>query len=471
MKKSLLLPFLALACISAYSQPTISQQLAAVVQEASQKQVFSGNVLIIQNDQTLYQQSVGQADRERGILNKTDTKFQIGSITKFFTRILVLQLVEAQKIALSDKISAYLDGFSPAIGNAVTIEHLLDHRSGLGSYYDLPSWNEENIHSISDIVKVIQQEKLAFQPGTSSQYSNSGYVVLAAIVEKLTQQNFGTVLQKQLFDKIGLKNTGYSLVNIPMQGKAVGYLTNQPNKPNNLRFKIIGGGDGGIYSTTGDLWLLASSLLHDNRLLTNQSKVKLFDVMRSPEAPTTWQEFQEKGRMTIAGGAPGLNAVFGINRSKNYTIVVLSNYDEGSAEQVAMRLSAVMNGKTPEPFEEAGEGGAAGNLYKWLLANDKGDFGAAYKEIYKKMGVPLDDDMQLLYAGQRLIQEKRFNKALVLYQTYTQDFPQIVVAWNDLADVYLATNDKPNAIRCYQKALEVRPGNPRATNSLKKLLN
>ena len=150
-------------------------------------------------------------------------------------------------------------------------------------------------------------------------------------------------------------------------------------------------------------------------------------------------------------------------------MVVLSNYDEGSAEQVAMRLSAVMNGKTPEPFEEAGEGGAAGNLYKWLLANDKSDFTTAYKEIYKKMGVPLDDDMQLLYVGQRLIQEKHFDKALILYQTYTHDFPQIVMAWNDLGDVHVALNDKPSAIRCYQKALELRPGNPRATNALKKL--
>lgn len=469
MKKPLLLLFLALACTLVYSQPTLPQQLDAVVQEASQKQVFSGNVLVAQNDQIIYQSSVGQADKERGIMNTPETKFQIGSITKFFTRILVLQLVEAKKIALSDKISTYLDGFSPTIGNAITIEHLLDHRSGLGSYYDLPSWNEENIHSISDIVKVIQQEKLAFEPGTASQYSNSGYVVLAAIVEKLTHQNFGAVLQNQLFGGIGLKNTGYALVNAAMQGKAVGYLTNQPNKPDNLRFKIIGGGDGGIYSTTGDLWLLASSLLHDNRLLTNESKVRLFDVMHSPEAPTTWQAFQDKGRLTIAGGAPGLNAVFGISKPKNYVMVVLSNYDEGSAEQVAMRLSAVMNGKTPEPFEEAGEGGAAGNLYKWLLANDKGDFTTAYKEIYKKMGVPLDDDMQLLYAGQRLLEEKRFEKALILYQAYTQDFPQIVVAWNDLADVYLATNDKPNAIRCYQKALQLRPGNPRATNALKKL--
>ena len=469
MKKPIILLFLVLAFVPAYSQPTLPQQLDAVVKEASQKQVFSGNALITQNDQILYQASVGQADRDRGILNTADTKFQIGSITKFFTRILVLQLVEAKKLNMSDKISTYLTGFSPTIGNTVTIEHLLDHRSGLGSYYDLPSWNEENIHSISDIIKVIQQEKLAFQPGSASKYSNSGYVVLAAIIEKLTKQNFGIVLQNRLFDKIGLKNTGYSLVNVAMQGKAVGYLTNQPNKPNNLRFKIIGGGDGGIYSTTGDMQLLASSLLHDNRLLTDESKVKLFDVMRSPEAPTTWQAFQEKGRMTIAGGAPGLNAVFGINRAKNYVMVILSNFDEGSAEQVAMRLSAVMNGKTPEPFEEAGEGGAAGNLYKWLLANDKGDFTTAYKDIYKKMGVPLDDDMQLLYAGQRLMQEKRFDKALILYQTYTHDFPQIVVAWNDLGDVYLAINDKPNAIRCYQKALELRPSNPRATNALKKL--
>lgn len=469
MKKHTILALWVLICAPAYSQPTLRQQLDAVVQEASQKQVFSGNVLVAQNDQIIYQSSVGQADKERGIMNTPETKFQIGSITKFFTRILILQLVEAKKLNLSDKIGTYLDGFSPTVGNTVTIEHLLDHRSGLGSYYDLPSWNQNDIHSISDIVKVIQQEKLAFEPGTASQYSNSGYVVLAAIIEKLTHQNFGAVLQNQLFDKIGLKNTGYALVNVAMQGKAVGYLTNQPNKPNNLQLKIIGGGDGGIYATASDMLLLANSLLHDNRLLTNQSKVKLFDVMRSPDAPTTWQAFQEKGRLTIAGGAPGLNAVFGINKPKNYVMVVLSNYDEGSAEQVAMRLSAVMNGKTPEPFEEAGEGGAAGNLYKWLLANDKSDFTTAYKEIYKKMGVPLDDDMQLLYVGQRLIQEKHFDKALILYQTYTHDFPQIVMAWNDLGDVHVALNDKPSAIRCYQKALELRPGNPRATNALKKL--
>lgn len=450
------------------AQGSVNARLDTLLDEAVAKDVFSGNVLIVQNGQVLFQKSVGMADYENARPNTADTKFSIGSITKIFTKIMVLQLAAEGKIGLDDKMGKYLSDFRAGLADHVTIQFLLDHQSGLGQYYDVPSYNPEetDIQSAADFLPWIRQEEPAFEPGARAEYSNSGYVVLAAIIEKVEGKNYAEVLKTRILDKIGMDATGflYRMKNLP--GKAVGYLSNIPGPiQDNLGFSLLGGGDGGIYSTADDLLKLDASLADDNRLLADPDKLRLFNDPLFSRQFTSWPEFRREGRYAVAGGAPGVSAVMGRSNEQNRTVIVLSNYDEGSAEALFQRIGAILNNQKNRPLQPS----PSKFIYSILTTKGAAYFTDNISRELRENGYELNDDMVLLYAGEALLSEKKAEEAIALYRFYTAQFPRIVVAWNDLGDAYLLKNDRENAKKCFLKALELRPGNARAKENLEKL--
>jgi CubicO group peptidase (beta-lactamase class C family) len=459
---------LTLWALQSSAQPDFGSRLDALMDEAVAKDVFSGNVLVFKDGQVLYRKSVGMADYEKALPNTEATQFGIGSITKFFTKILVLQLAAEGKISLDDKLGLHLSGFRPEVADRVTLSHLLRHESGLGQYYESPDFNPDavEVKSATDFLPWIRQEALLFAPGTQAEYSNSGYVVLAAIIEKVEGKNYADVLKTRILDKLGMTSTGFlfRIKNVP--GKATGYLSNQPGqRQDNLGFPLLGGGDGGMYSTLGDLLKLDQSLTGDNRLLSDPDKLRLFNDPLFPRQFESWDVLKKESRFAIAGGAPGVSAVYGHNFAQNRTVIVLSNYDEGSAEMLFQRIGAILNNEAPAPLQPSA------SKFIFSLLKEKG---ADYftQNIERELDAhhyPLDDDMVLFFAGQALLAEQKADEAIALYQFYTRKFPRIVVAWNDLGDAYLLKNERENAKKCFQKALEIRPGNPRARENLDKL--
>lgn len=446
----------------------VAGKMETLMKDASNKDVFSGSVLIVQNDKPVYDKSIGLADVEKNINNTTNTKFSLGSITKIFTKTIILQFIEEGKIKAEEKIITYLPGFTDERAAEITIEQLMEHTSGLGDYAGVPGWDmaSEEINNITQLLAHIQKQPMLFKPGSNVQYSNSGYAILAALIEKITGRKLGEIYKEKIFDKLSMSNTGFAELNRDLPGKAIGYLTNFIGaKRNNLEFKEMGAGDGGLYSTTGDLWRFAQSVMDDNKLLKDESKLKLFNSPLFPVHYADWIECKAKGRLSIAGGAPGVSAVMGINMEKNYFFAVLSNYDEGSAEIVAQRIAAILNDREllPLPLPPA--------RFIYSLIKEKGpaNFMTNYKEELKKANIELEDDMILLSVGQKLLEEKNTEEALALYSVYTKEFPNIVVAWNDMGEAYLLKADKTNAKKCFEQALKLRPGSPRAQKMLKEL--
>jgi len=150
---------------------------------------------------------------------------------------------------------------------------------------------------------------------------------------------------------------------------------------------------------------------------------------------------------------------------KKYSIIVLSNFDERTAEEVGQRFSAVLNDRQPAPFQLA----PAKFIYALLKEKGPQYFIVNYKKEFTDAHVPLDDDMNLLYAGEQLLEDKNADAAIALYTVYTTDFPNIVVAWNDMGDAYLLKGNKEEAKKCFTQALKIRPGNERAKRALQKL--
>lgn len=468
--RSLLICFLFIAPQLLIAQATTQQKVKfdSLVTEAVGKQVFSGNILVVKDNTALYEVSKGMADADHKIANTAVTSFSIGSITKMFTKILVLQLAAEGKIRLSGKLGDYLQGFSAEASENITIQQLADHTSGMGDYSQQEGFMQthQGIRSVSDILPLIQKSPLLFKPGEGKRYSNSGYVVLSAIIEKVTGHDFGLVLQEKIFHPLGMDHSGFNTYAKAEMGKAIGYLSNQLGPlQNNLPMHVVGAGDGGIYSTTGDLQKFLHSFIYDNRLLSNENKLNLINTPLFPVTYASWDDFFQKGKLALAGGAPGISAVFAINREQHYSVIVLSNFDEGTAEQMNQRIVAVLNNRPPAHFQMP----PAKFMYALLKEKGAQYFLSNYGKELSEANIPMDDDMNFLYAGKQLLEDKNADAAIALYTVYTKEFPNIIIAWNDLGDAYLLKGDKEKAKSCFQQALKLRPGNERARKSLEGL--
>ncbi|NHJ14190.1 MAG: class A beta-lactamase-related serine hydrolase [Candidatus Thorarchaeota archaeon] len=156
-----------------------TKELAALLVDLSKKDEFSGVVLIAKDHQEVFKEAYGYASIRYNIPNRTDTRFNLGSINKIFTRTAIQQLAEKGKLHPDDHVGRFLPDFPEAIAAKVTINHLLTFTSGLGHY-----WNDRfimsmaNLRSIDDFIALFIDDPLSFEPGTQEQYSNSGYVVL-----------------------------------------------------------------------------------------------------------------------------------------------------------------------------------------------------------------------------------------------------------------------------------------------------
>lgn len=449
------------------SNDPLSESVRSLMKEASGKEVFSGNVLIAENGNEIFKESIGYADEEGKVSNDENTMFETGSITKFFTKVVMHQLVSEGKLDPDDKIMKYFPDFTDPAAGEITIRHLIDHQSGLGDFFrDGNPGMFAKVKEISDVLPEILKSRLAFIPGSKVQYSNSGYVVLGALIEKIEGKKLKEIFGERIFDRLGMDRSGFDVRVTEREGKAKGYLSNQLGlKEDNSMFPLIGAGAGGVYSSTGDMFKFAYSLLNDTRLLDVREKLKLFNTPLLKTNYESWEDFLNRGKFTIAGGAPGISAVLSIDNEKKFIIVVLSNFDEGTAEDLFRRVNGLMNGKEPEPFNPP----PARIIYDLVKEKNGEELLNNYKQELSAAGIPMDNDMLFLFAGQEFLREKDADNAIELYTIVTKEFPEIVVGWNDMGDAYLLKGDKENARKCFEQALKLRPQNQRAKASLEKL--
>src|SRR6185369_14222828 len=225
---------------------------------------FNGSVLVADNGQVVYKKGVGLANMEWNISNAPDTKFRLGSITKQFTATVILQLVEQGKIKLDGKITDYLPDYRPDTGARVTIHNLLTHTSGIPSYTSLPGFLQNvsrNPFKVDEFIKKYASGDLEFEPGTKFVYDNSGYFLLGAIIEKVTGKPYEQVLKENIFDPVGMKNTGYDHWQTILAKRATGY-TNTPRGYETAAYldMSIPYAAGSIYSTVEDLYLWDQAL-------------------------------------------------------------------------------------------------------------------------------------------------------------------------------------------------------------------
>jgi CubicO group peptidase (beta-lactamase class C family) len=296
---------------------------------------FAGALLIQRKGATLYQKAFGLASREHGVPNTVETRFNLGSINKLFTRVAVAQLVEKGLLAPTDTLGTLLPDYSNRDAAAkVTLEQLLDMTSGIGDFFG-PRFDEtpkDRLRSIRDYLPLFASDPLLFEPGTQNRYSNGGYVVLGAVIEKVTGQDYYTYVREHIFEPAGMTASESFEADQIAPNIASGYTRGDGGTPGSLRNNIYtrparGSSAGGGYSTVGDLARFVAAL-RGGKLLKPETLARFFPSLADPKA----------GGLGFAGGAPGISAAVETDTADDTLVVVLTNLDPPCAPDVARRV-------------------------------------------------------------------------------------------------------------------------------------
>jgi D-alanyl-D-alanine carboxypeptidase len=311
------------------------KELETYLNEETNKDEFSGAVLLAKGEKPIFHQAYGLASKEYNTPNRIDTRFNLGSINKYFTHIAIEQLEGKGLLKLDDPIGKYLPDYpNHEAAKKVTIQQLLDMTSGIGDFFGekYQSTPKDQIRNLSDYLPLFGANSLLFEPGTNRQYSNGGYIVLGLIIEEARGQTYFDYVRDHIYDIAGMGNTSHLMADVPTENVASGYTRNwdeidhssEPRRNNIYTRPARGSSAGGGYSTVDDLLKLVLAL-KANRL----------------SVPKVSEEINGAG-IAIAGGAPGINAALETNPETNYTIIVLSNYDPPAAGTVARKINSFL---------------------------------------------------------------------------------------------------------------------------------
>jgi len=317
---------------------------------------FSGAVLVAKGGEVILHQGYGLADREKSIPVRKDTVFDIGSITKRFTRAAILKLVEQGKLKLSDPLTSFFDNV-PANKVGITIDQILEHTAGFHEYHDTKGDFEEM--DKEKAVKTILGQKLRFEPGSSQAYSNSGYTLLAAIIESVSGQSYPSFIKEHLCKPAGMNRTGFyrdplwkeEEVAVGYEGRTIGE-KNSPRYWPYVTWALAGGG--GMVSSVDDLYKWIQALECDT-VLSAKAKERMVDPQGRP--------------MAYAGGNDfGFNSVvFEYPTEKNAIIVATNAFGNISAEFVGRQLSSILKGEEPEKIKPKEKKNAPLDAQNWGL--------------------------------------------------------------------------------------------------------
>jgi CubicO group peptidase (beta-lactamase class C family) len=330
-----------------------------------QADAFSGVVLIAKNGIPIFQKAYGIANKACNMPNNSDTKFNLGSINKMFTAIAIGQLAEQGKLSFDDTVGKLLPDYpNKTVAQKVTVAHLLSHTSGLGGFFNETWENASKLRflKIADYFSLFVDKPLVFEPGARWRYSNAGFIVLGAIVEKVSGQDYFEYVREHIYKPAGMSNTdafeldfdtpnlavGYTYENRPQDDKAGSRAARGPRRNNLFLHGVKGGPAGGGYSTAPDLLRFAVAL-QNNKLLSAEMTKVITTAKPQSFAPDNRYAYGFADHIINGcrvfghnGGFAGINAILDIYPDLGYVVVVMANYDPPAAERVAKKISGLI---------------------------------------------------------------------------------------------------------------------------------
>lgn len=360
---------------------------------------FNGTVLVAEKGQIILKKAYGFSNFELETENTLDTKFRIASITKEITAVLVMQEVEKGNITLDSKISDYLLEFPKEIGNQVTIHHLLSHSSGILDFPDISNFDvlERKPHSFDDLVNYFKDKELLFEPGSQFRYSNLNYVILVNILEKVSGKSYNDLMQKRIFDPVGMNNSGIDDNITFVKNRAQGYyhkfLSDGIENATYLDMSVVKGA-GDIYSTVEDLFKFDLALTN-NLLISAESLSAILTPNKFPNMQFCgygWdiraENWGKDGEATmVTGGAGSINGFKSNYRrfDNGNCIILLSNFKDRSGtsidiagtQEIINDIAAILYNRHYNPPLRSG----VGMLGKILVSGHVDSLSTVYDKI------------------------------------------------------------------------------------------
>jgi CubicO group peptidase (beta-lactamase class C family) len=330
------------------AQDTVTARMDQVIQSYVTNHQFMGSVLVARDTQVIYSKGFGSANLEWDIPNSPATKFRLGSVTKQFTAASVLLLEERGKLSVNDPVKKYLPG-APAAWDKITIYHLLTHTSGIPSFTGFPDYAKlEPFATTSEqLVSRFRDKPLDFEPGEKWQYSNSGYVLLGHLIERITGESYEKFVRENIFTPLGMKDSGYDSNSAVIPHRASGYVHVGDGFENaGFIHMSVPLSAGALYSTTIDL-LKWEQGLFGGKLLKAASLQKMTTPFKENYAFGLQVE-TVGGHKVIAhgGGIEGFNTEVAYYPDDKLTVVVLGNVNGGAPGDIAGKLAALAHGET-----------------------------------------------------------------------------------------------------------------------------
>ena len=348
--------FLAIFAAAALSAAVTPARLDQQVQAYAELGKFNGAVAVARDGKPVLARGYGKANFEWDIPNSPDTKFRLGSITKQFTGMAVLLLEEQGKLSVADPIARLIPE-APEAWKAVTIHHLLTHTSGIPNFTALPDYNKLKRTSTApvDTARALFDKPLEFDPGTKMKYSNTGYILLGAIIERASGVTYDEFMRKNIFDPLGMTDTGYDWNRAVIPKRAAGYM-DSGRGPVNADFidMLIPHAAGGLYSTVND-FIKWDAALREGKILKPESYEKYFKPVLNNYA-YGWVVETKNGvlRQSHGGGIDGFSTTFIRIPSERLMVAVFANLLPNQGGKLAEELIGLAMGEDlPKPVKRA----------------------------------------------------------------------------------------------------------------------
>ena len=458
---------------------TKTEQLDELLNQYLDYGKFNGSVLVADQGKVMYKKGFGMANMEWDIPNKPNTKHRLGSVTKQFTAMLILQLVAEGKIDLQTPITTYLPDYPKENGDKITTHHLLTHSSGIPNYTAFPDFfaaESRNPYTPDQFVKKFEDKELEFTPGEKFNYSNSGYFLLGVLIEKLSGKTYEEMLHEKIFTPLGMHDTGYDNHKDILKNRATGYEKNGTSFINSAYLDMsIPYAAGSLYSTVEDLYLWDQALY--TTTLLPQKYMDLFftpyiAAFGNSQYAYGWGVGKEvigntTDSITVISHGGGING-FNTNISRlpsNKSLVVLLNNTGGAPlGEMTRSIIGIMHGKTYDIPKKS-------LAYDFLnVIKSKGiKAGLAYYNTNKEGDNFELNENEMNQIGYQLMGNGTVEEAAQVFKLNIDAFPKSPNAYDSYGEALMKLDDTEGAITNYKKSIEINPANQNGIDMLKKL--
>lgn len=344
--KQLVLSLVAFTVMLAGWSQSLPQKLDTLLSAYTRQDAFNGTALVATKGNILLEKGYGYKDIKAKTNNDSNTIFQIGSITKQFTSAIILQLQQQQKLSVQDKLSKYIPDYPH--GDSITLENLLTHTSGIynytnnGAFMQLLSTKPIRRDSLLSLFK---NQSLDFRPGEKFSYSNSGYILLGYIIEKVTGKPYFQVVRENIFQPLQMTHSGFNFTGLVSPDKATGYTSPTSTDPQPIVDSSVSFAAGAIYTTAGDLYKWDRALYTD-RIISQASLQKAFTPYKSKYG-YGWAIDSAYGKQIVVhgGGITGFVSFILRVPGDETCIILLDNRPSPALAKIAMDIDAMLNGQ------------------------------------------------------------------------------------------------------------------------------